>query len=378
MPSDGPSNVSVKPPREVGTTDVEIPSPTLSPVRDPCTIADVVCASSEHTRFCSAISAAGIETSLGDYDVTCTVFAPNDDAFEKLGAGALEYLMDPENAEVLAQVLAFHTVEDEAIFSSDLECKELTTMANGKDSRTVCRKNSIFQKGKGNSDMHRPEITEVDIETCNGVIHVVNEVMLFDYLEDLGVPARGSVGAAVETTSPTTSPSNSPPKPESKEPTSCKTIDQVMCDDPDFSIMCQLLETAGIGDYLSGESWTLFAPNNAAFLRLPPDYVEALTDDEVVLGRLLMFHLVENEILYKDDLPCVAGHNLIGMANGKDSRTLCKDDENRLPIPTIQRGKYNDPEEGAPRFVDFDIEACNGVVHELDGVLLFQKPTPHH
>lgn len=333
-----------------------------------------------------------MKTTLGDYDVTCTVFAPNDDAFEKLGAGALDYLMDPDQA-ILGQILAFHTVEDKAIYSSDLRCKETVEMANGKESRTVCRKGSIFQKGKGNSDMHRPEIVEVDIQTCNGVIHTVNEVMLFDYLDELGIPPRGSVAAAsgeelrqkvpvatepVETKSPTVSPSKSVPKPVVEEPGSCKTIDQVMCDDPDFSILCHLLETANIRDLVAGESWTLFAPNNNAFLRLPPDYVEALTDDVVVLDHLLKFHLVENEVLFKDDLPCIAGHNLIGMANGKDSRTLCKRNEDRIPVPTIQRGTFNEPEETAPHFVKFDIEACNGVIHELDGVLRFQMIEPKH
>ena len=51
-------------------------------------------------------------------------------------------------------------------------------MTNGKESRTICEDGATYQKGGGNSDDDRPEITNTDIEACNGVIHVVSEVML--------------------------------------------------------------------------------------------------------------------------------------------------------------------------------------------------------
>ncbi len=51
-------------------------------------------------------------------------------------------------------------------------------MTNGKDSRTICKDGTTYQKGGGNSDDAKPEIISADIEACNGVIHVVSEVML--------------------------------------------------------------------------------------------------------------------------------------------------------------------------------------------------------
>jgi uncharacterized surface protein with fasciclin (FAS1) repeats len=129
---------------------------------------------------------------------------------------------------------------------------------------------------------------------------------------------------------------------------------------------------AGLSNALTTGTWTLFAPNNNAFLHLPPHYVETLNSDGDVLTQLLLFHAVAEQALYKDDLPCVAGHNLIEMANGKDSRTLCDDIRPGVPVPKYQKGKFNPRGEAAPEVVTFDMEACNGVVHELDAVLLFK------
>jgi uncharacterized surface protein with fasciclin (FAS1) repeats len=55
---------------------------------------------------------------------------------------------------------------------------QLIEMTTGRDSRTICEDGSTYQKGEGNSDDERPEIISQDIEACNGVIHIVNEVML--------------------------------------------------------------------------------------------------------------------------------------------------------------------------------------------------------
>lgn len=51
-------------------------------------------------------------------------------------------------------------------------------MTNGKYTRTICRGDHIFQKGSGNTKDDKPEIIGIDVEACNGVIHVVDEVIL--------------------------------------------------------------------------------------------------------------------------------------------------------------------------------------------------------
>ena len=325
----------------------------------PCSTLDIVCNSEQFSLLCDVIHAADLDEVFGDYNQTLTVFAPNDAAFEKLGEAALAFLMDPKNLDLLTSILAFHTIEDEMLYSEDLECTELLEMTNGYDSRTVCRGDSVFQKGAGNTDDERPEIVADDIETCNSVIHVVDEVMLFKAPEKIGLPGRNA-----------TVPPKGPRGPPDGE---CKTVAELVCDDPKFSILCQNIEFAGLTDALTNGTYTLFAPNNFAFLKLPPLYVQHLNENPDAMAKLLLFHAVEDEELYRSDLPCVAGENLIEMANGKDSRTLCKNIRPRVPVPRWQKGKYN-TDDDLPYFLDVDMGACNGVVHELDGVLLFEDP----
>lgn len=190
-------------------------------------MAEIICDSEDFTHLCKAISVAGFfETLTDEY---FTIFAPNDAAFEKLGEVAMAYLI--ENVDLLRQVLAFHKVKDEIIYSSDLKCTERLKMSNGKDSRSVCRKEAFYQKGKGNSARHSPEVIEVDIKTCNGVMHVVNEVMLFDYPEELGLPPRDATFAPTVPIDPSAAPSVGP----TKAPSPCKTVGKYLFSSIQFS-----------------------------------------------------------------------------------------------------------------------------------------------
>ena len=214
LPSDGPSlepTMAPTPaPSTTGPTSSPSEEPTKVPTVEPCSITEIACDSDEFSYLCAGLTATGMDDTLDDYSGNFTVFAPIDAAVEKLGDVAIAYLFAPENVELLGELLAFHVVEDEILFAGDLECQERTEMSNGKDSRTVCRKTGTYQKGKGNSDEDRPEIIEVDIETCNGVIHVVDEVMLFKTIEDLGIPPRDATFAPTDVGGSTDTPTSAP------------------------------------------------------------------------------------------------------------------------------------------------------------------------
>lgn len=138
--------------------------------------------SKDHTTLVAAVKAAGlVETleSAGPF----TVFAPTNEAFEKLPAGTVDNLVKPENKAMLTKILTYHVVAGR-LSSHDLWEKvkagngkamlktvqgdELTVMAQGKKLYLVDEKGG------------KSWITIADVNQSNGVIHVVNSVLMPD------------------------------------------------------------------------------------------------------------------------------------------------------------------------------------------------------
>lgn len=136
--------------------------------------------SADHTTLVAAVKAAGlVETLQGNGPFT--VFAPTNSAFEKLPAGTVETLLKPENKAMLTSVLTYHVVPGR-LDSKELSkwikngkgSYELTTVQGGK--LTVMAKgNKVYvQDEKGGT----AEVTIADVYQSNGVIHVINSVVL--------------------------------------------------------------------------------------------------------------------------------------------------------------------------------------------------------
>lgn len=135
-------------------------------------LAEIACNTDGFSTLCTAVKAAGLVKALSSGE--WTVFAPTNKAFANLGKKLDAVLADKK---LLTDVLLFHAVAGE-VPSKDLKCKKRVLMANGDESRTICRGDSIFQKGAGNPRSNMPEIKKVDIQACNGILHVVDEVMM--------------------------------------------------------------------------------------------------------------------------------------------------------------------------------------------------------
>lgn len=150
--------------------------------------------------------------------------------------------------------------------------------------------------------------------------------------------------------------------------------DDIACGTDDLSEFCALIESSGLRNALQGGAWTVFAPTNQAFSEFPIDLMQRESVDFLrgtsSLDEVVLFHTCDTEILFKKDLPCAAGQNLITSAMGKDSRTLCKGD-----VPFYQKGQGNH-DSALPEIVNFDIQACNGVIHSVNRVLLFDDLGP--
>ena len=115
---------------------------------------------------------------------------------------------------------------------------------------------------------------------------------------------------------------------------------------------------------LDSGAWTVFAPTNKAFEEELGEELGLFLTDQRGLVEMLLFHAVE-EVLSKDNLNC---GNLIEMANGETTKTVCS--RHRLdPFGKAQKGPGN-PDHDLPVIVIKDVEACNGIAHVVDEVIL--------
>ncbi len=143
-------------------------------------IVDVAAGSPAHTTLVAAVKAAGlVETLKGKGPFT--VFAPTNDAFGKLPAGTVETLLKPENKGMLTGVLTYHVVAgklDAKAVAAAIKAgggkAELTTVAGGKLTASVENGKVKITDAKGNSAY----VTAADLNASNGVIHVIDSVLL--------------------------------------------------------------------------------------------------------------------------------------------------------------------------------------------------------
>ncbi|SDG61535.1 Uncaracterized surface protein containing fasciclin (FAS1) repeats [Dyadobacter soli] len=136
--------------------------------------------SKDHTTLVAAVKAAGlVETLSGSGPFT--VFAPTNSAFDKLPKGTVETLVKPENKTMLTGILTYHVVagkmsaEDLMKAIKDGSGKaSLTTVAGGKLTATQKGKKIMLTDAKGNV----ATVTTADVFQSNGVIHVIDTVLM--------------------------------------------------------------------------------------------------------------------------------------------------------------------------------------------------------
>jgi len=120
------------------------------------------------TTLATAIKAAGL-TDVLTGDTALTVFAPTDEAFAKLPAGTVENLLKPENREQLVAILTYHVVPGRVFSDQALEAGEASTV-QGQSVQIRTR--------YGTPRVQNARITATDIQARNGVIHVIDTVIL--------------------------------------------------------------------------------------------------------------------------------------------------------------------------------------------------------
>lgn len=130
-------------------------------------IVDTAVAAGDFTTLVAAVQAAGLVDTLKG-EGPFTVFAPTDAAFAALPEGTVDTLLKPENKDQLVSILTYHVVPS-AVMSSDL--------TEGMTAATVQGANVTFTLD-GGAKVNSANITTADIATSNGVIHVIDTVIM--------------------------------------------------------------------------------------------------------------------------------------------------------------------------------------------------------
>ncbi len=234
-----------------------------------------------------------------------TVFAPTDEAFAKLPKGTVESLLKPENRDILISILTYHVVPGELDAGEVLGSKTLTTL-NGQR----------VDISKDDASIDGVSIVKTDIECSNGIIHVIDEVIL---------------------------------------PTSDSILD-IASSAGSFNTLAAALEAADLVDALSGKGpFTVFAPTDEAFAALPEGTLDTLLkpENKDKLRSILLYHVVEGRVYADQAIDAGEAATLQG-----GEVTIKKSWGNV---------KVNDAKVVTP-----DIEASNGVIHVIDRVILPQ------
>ncbi len=287
-------------------------------VEEMADIVDTAVAAGSFTTLAAALDAAGLVDTLKS-DGPFTVFAPTDDAFAAaltdLGMSADELLANPD----LASILTYHVVPGKVLAADviGLDGQSVATV-NGADIQIGVSGETVTVNGIA--------VTATDIEASNGVIHVIDGVLLPDAMQPEAM--EESLNDIVETAVAAGS----------------------------FNTLAAALETAGLVDTLKSEGpFTVFAPTDDAFAAALTEL--GITAEELLanpdLGGILTYHVVPGEVLAADviglDGQSVATVNGADIVIGVEGGTVTI---NGIDVTTT------------------DILTSNGVIHILDGVLL--------
>jgi len=267
-------------------------------------IVDTAVSAGSFKTLVAAVKAAGLAGALKG-EGPFTVFAPTDEAFAKLPAGTLETLLEPENKKKLKAILTYHVVPAKVLASDVVKVSGALSL-NGQRIDVKVSKQGVKVDGA--------RVLKTDILCANGVIHVIDRVIL---------PSSDNI---------------------------VKTAGQA----PAFKTLVAAVKAAGLVEALNGKGpFTVFAPTNTAFSKLPEGTLESLLQPEnrEKLQAILKFHVIPGRVYSTDALR--AGH-----------------------AKTLQGGKVTFSVRNGQAFVNdarivrTDLDASNGVIHIIDSVIL--------
>jgi len=252
----------------------------------------------------TALEAAGLVATLKG-EGPFTVLAPTDEAFAKLPRETLADLLKPENKQKLVDVLTYHVVAGKVLAADVVKLKNASSLNGQRVDISVV---------EGAVSVDNAKVVKTDIACSNGVIHVIDTVMLPSTMNLVETAQKAGT----------------------------------------FGTLIAAAKAAGLADTLMKDGpFTILAPSDAAFAKLPAGTVEELLkpENKEKLAGILKLHVISgrvyaDQVVEMTEAPTLAGRKLPIVAN-KSGVTI-----------------------GSAKVSATDIEAKNGVIHVIDSVIL--------
>jgi len=275
------------------------------------TLAGLVASKNNLSTLTSALELANLTETL-DADIDYTVLAPTDSAFDALPEALLDRLDD--NPLELAEVLSYHVIPGK-LTAEELNSLNLLQTIQGQTVLVYNRDGAPVINGSIN-------VIESDLEGSNGIVHVIDGVLLpADLSTDEDLPS----------------------------------VAEIASERPELSTMLAAILAAGLGDeFQAPGQFTLFAPTNAAFDNLPPGALDDLLANPDELRKLVLYHTIYGDYSSAE----VSQTPVLPMITGQVVNAEADDISNRIFLNDLARVNVT------------DIQARNGVIHEIDEVLI--------
>jgi uncharacterized surface protein with fasciclin (FAS1) repeats len=241
-----------------------------------------------------------------------TVFAPTDKAFAALPAGTVKSLLKPENKSKLQAILKYHVVAGKVMSGKLVKSQDAKTLHGNKVKLALMVNNAT--------------VTKADVQASNGVIHVIDRVIL----PGAAKPIRGH-------------------KNSSAPAYTNKSIVQTAVSSGKFKTLVAAIQAAGLEDALNGKGpFTVFAPTDAAFAKLPAGTVESLVlpENKTKLQAILKYHVIPAKLRSQD----ILANHAVKTLNGKSIYPSIRVDNAAIQTKNIY--------------------CRNGIIHVIDNVIL--------
>ena len=277
-------------------------------------IVDVAADNGSFETLLAAVDAAGLTSTLDDEDASLTLFAPTDAAFAALPEGTVDALLaDPDT---LAAILTYHVV------AGSVDSQTAQTLAGTAVETVNGAKVALTIREDAYLYVNEAKVEIYDVEAANGVIHVIDTVLL---------------------------------PPELDTSAADMTIVEIASANEDFETLVSAVTAADLVGTLGNPDamLTVFAPTDDAFAMLGDLGLDYLTADLDLLTNTLLYHVIDGAV---DSIDAAAAYNQsVTMINGDPAAVTI--DDGMLMI-------------GGATVVTKDIVASNGIIHVIDAVLM--------